>query len=77
MDLLEFRDYLLSEVDVWAAADQDFRHASFVNVVAERLADAGEVADFEGCYYRGVGSRRRAVEIDGLSPSTTPTAQPV
>jgi AIPR protein len=67
MDLLEFRDYLLSEVDVWAAADHDFRHSSFVNVVAERMADAGEVSDFEACYYRGIGARRRAVEIDGFA----------
>lgn len=67
MNLLDFRDYLLSEVDVWAAADHDFRHSSFVNVVAGRLAEAGEVADFEACYYRGVGSRRRAVEIDGFA----------
>src|SRR5436853_3407028 len=67
MDLNEFRDYLLSEVDVWASADHDFRHASFVNVVADMLADAGEVSDFEPCYYRGVGARRRAVEIDGFA----------
>jgi hypothetical protein len=67
MDLFDFRDYLISEVDVWAAADQDFRHSSFVNVVAERLAEAGEVADFEACYYRGIGSRRRVVEIDGFA----------
>lgn len=67
MDLNEFRDYLLSEVDVWAAADRDFRHTSFVNVVADMLADAGEVSDFEPCYYRGVGKRRRAVEVDGFA----------
>src|SRR3954447_2954525 len=67
MDLNEFRDHLLSEVDVWAAADHDFRHASFVNVVADLLADAGEVSDFEPCYSRGIGKRRRAVEIDGFA----------
>lgn len=67
MDLNEFRDYLLSEVDIWAAADRDFRHTSFVNVVADMLADVGEVSDFEPCYYRGVGKRRRALEIDGFA----------
>lgn len=67
MDINEFRDYLLTEVNVWAAADRNFRHSSFVDVVIGLLEQAGEVSDFESCYYRGTGSHRRAVGIDGYA----------
>jgi hypothetical protein len=67
LDVGEFRSYLLTETSVWAAADRNFRHSSFVDVVVPYLEDAGVVADFETCYYRGTGSRRRAVAIDGFA----------
>ena len=67
MDLSEFRSFLLTEVSVWAAADRNFLHSSFVDVVVPYLEDAGVVADFETCYYRGTGARRRAVAIDGFA----------
>jgi hypothetical protein len=67
VDTNEFRNYLLTEVDVWAAADRNFRHSSFVDVAVGLLVDAGEVSDFEPCYYRGTGSHRRGVEIDGFA----------
>lgn len=67
MDLTEFRDYLLNEVNVWAAADRNFRHSSFVDVLVGQLEEAGEVSDFESCYYRGTGAHRRLVEIDGFA----------
>src|SRR5690606_20319513 len=47
--------------------DQNFRHSSFVDVVVGMLEDAGEVSDFESCYYRGIGARRRTVAIDGFA----------
>lgn len=67
MDLGEFRDYLLTEASVWAAADRNFKHSSFVDVAVGLLEDAGEVSDFEPCYYRGTGSHRRSLAIDGFA----------
>ena len=66
MDIAAFREEFLSEVDVWAFADQNFRHSSFVDVCVHYLEEAGEVSDFEPCYYRGV-SKRRNVGVDGYS----------
>ena len=66
MDIATFREEFLSEVDVWAVADHNFRHSSFVDLCIRYLEDAGEVADFQSCYYRGV-SRRRNVGVDGYS----------
>lgn len=67
MDLDEFREYLHTEVSVWAAADKNFLHFSFVDVVVPYLEDAGEVSDFEACYYRGKGARNRSVAVDGFA----------
>src|SRR5665213_3015555 len=67
MDVEEFRADLLSQTAAWAAADQNFRHSAFVEVAIRYLEEAGEVADFEPCYYRGTGSRRRALAVDGYA----------
>lgn len=67
MDVDEFRQFLLNEIGAWAESDRNFTHASFVDVAIGYLEEAGEVADFETCYYRGVGSRRRALAIDGYA----------
>lgn len=67
MELTEFRRDLLSQTAAWAAADFNFSHSAFVEVAIRYLEEAGEVADFEPCYYRGTGSRRRALAIDGYA----------
>lgn len=67
MDVDEFRSDLLSQTAAWASADQNFRHSAFVEVAIRYLEEAGEVADFEPCYYRGTGSRRRALAVDGYA----------
>ena len=67
MDLDEFRKDFLNEAAAWAASDLNFRHSSFVEVAIRHLEEAGEVADFEPCYYRGTGSRRRALAVDGYA----------
>jgi hypothetical protein len=67
MDLNEFRQEFLNETAAWAESDKNFRHASFVDVAVRSLEEAGEVADFEPCYYRGTGLRRRALAIDGYA----------
>ena len=67
MDLKEFRADLLNEAAGRAESDQNFRHSSLVEVAVRYLADADEVADFEPCYYRGVGDRKRALAVDGYA----------
>jgi hypothetical protein len=67
MDLDEFRADFLNEAASWASSDLNFRHSSFVEVAVSHLEDAGEVADFESCYFRGTGSRRRALAVDGYA----------
>ena len=67
MDLAEYRNYMMTEVSVWAAADLNFKHSSFVDVAAGLLEDAGEVSNFEPCYYRGTGSHRRSLAVDGFA----------
>jgi hypothetical protein len=67
MDLEEFRQDFLNESAAWASSDRNFRHSSFVDVAIDHLEEAGEVADFEQCYYRGIGTRRRALALDGYA----------
>lgn len=67
MDLNEFRADFLNEAASWASSDLNFRHSSFVEVAVTHLEDAGEVADFEACYFRRTGSGRRALAIDGYA----------
>jgi hypothetical protein len=67
VNLEEFRRFFVNETGAWAESDRNFTHASFVDVAVGYLEEAGEVADFEPCYYRGVGLRRRALAIDGYA----------
>lgn len=66
MDIEVFRENLLIDVSVCAAADKNFKHSAFVDVAVSLLADAGEVSDFEPCYYRGKCGTHN-VGIDGYS----------
>ncbi len=66
MDIDDFRADFLNQVAVCAAADSDFTHSAFVQVALEHLEEAGEVADFQASYFRGLVSRH-AVAIDGYS----------
>jgi len=66
MDVEEFRSEFLSQVGVWATADSNFSHSAFVDVAIHYLEEAGEVSDFEPCYYRGT-SRRRNIGVDGYA----------
>ena len=67
MDLSEFRSEFLDQVRARASAGENFTRASFVDVCAEYLGDAEEIADFEACYYRGSGSRNRSLGVDGFA----------
>ena len=65
MNLEEFRDEFRADVLVRASADANFEHSAFVDVAIDHLADAGEVIDFEPCYYRG--RTKRSVWLDGYA----------
>jgi hypothetical protein len=67
VNLNEFRQFVLNETGAWAESDRNFTHSSFVDVAVRYLEEAGEVSDFEPCYYRGVGLRRRTLAIDGYA----------
>ena len=67
MELQDFRETFLDQVRARASAGANFTHAEFVDVCAEMLGDAEEVADFEACYYRGTGSKNRSLGVDGYA----------
>jgi hypothetical protein len=67
MELQEFRETFLDQVRARASAGENFTHAEFVEICAEYLGDAEEVADFEACYFRGTGARNRSLGIDGFA----------
>ena len=67
MELQEFRETFLDQVRARASAGENFTRAEFVEVCAEYLGDAEELADFEACYFRGTGSRNRSLGVDGFA----------
>ena len=68
MELDEFRADFMNRVAIQATSDSNFSHAAFVDVAIQSLEDAGEVADFEPCYYRGSSGRyRKNIGVDGYA----------
>jgi len=67
MTLEEFRKDFLANVHASASAGENFTWSSFVEKACQILAEAGELTDFDSCHYRGVGSRKRALWMDGYS----------
>ena len=67
MLLDEYRKEFLADLQARASVAANFTHNEFVGVCAELLGDAEELSDFEACYFRGTGSRNRALAIDGLA----------
>lgn len=71
MDLSDFRQEFLDQIRARASAGANFTHAEFVDICAEQLSEAEELADFEACYYRGTGSRNRSLGVDGFAQDET------
>jgi hypothetical protein len=67
MLLDDYRKEFLADLCARASVAANFTHNVFVDVCAELLSDAEELSDFEACYFRGTGSRNRALAIDGLA----------
>ena len=67
MQVSEYRQDLLEQAKVRASAAANFTHAEFVELCAELLGEAEEIADFEACYFRGTGYRNRSLGVDGFA----------
>jgi hypothetical protein len=67
MQVIEYRQDFVEQVKVRASAASNFTYAEFVDLCAELLGDAEEVSDFEACYFRGTGTRNRALGVDGFA----------
>jgi hypothetical protein len=67
METGDFRKEFLEQIAAQAVSDGNFRHSAFVEYGIQLLQDAEEVSDFESCYYRGTGSRNKALAIDGFA----------
>lgn len=67
MELEEFRKDFIETVRVHSAADENFEHASFVEHAANILVEFEEMDNFEPCYFRGTGSRKKALWVDGYA----------
>ena len=67
MELSDYRQEFLDQVRARASAGANFTHAEFVEICAEQLSEAEELADFEVCYYRGTGYRNRSLGVDGFA----------
>ncbi|MBP0579591.1 AIPR family protein [Labrys sp. LIt4] len=67
MEIDDFRQDLINQVAIWATADANFRHSAFVEVAVHYLEEAGEIADFEPCFFRGMGAKRRNLAVDGYA----------
>jgi len=67
MELEEFRKDFIETVRVHSAADENFEHASFVEHAANILVESEEMDNFEPCYFRGSGPRKKALWVDGYA----------
>lgn len=67
MDTNEFRKEFLEQIAAQAVADGNFRHTAFVEHSVQMLQDAEEVADFETSFFRGTGSKKRSIAVDGYA----------
>ncbi|WP_041855992.1 AIPR family protein [Candidatus Korobacter versatilis] len=67
MEYRQFRTEFLEQVAARAVAEGDFKHSAFVAYSVQLLQDAEEVSDFEPCYFRGTGARKRSIGVDGFA----------
>ena len=70
MQLEEYREEFLEDIRARASVASNFTHTEFVDVCADLLSEAEELSDFEPCYFRGSGSRKRSLAVDGFAQDT-------
>ncbi len=67
MEITDFRKEFLEQIAALAVSDGNFKRSAFVEYGVQLLENAEEVSDFEACYYRGTGSKNKALAIDGFA----------
>jgi hypothetical protein len=65
MTIEEFAKDFREDVLAYAEVDGNFSRSAFVESCARRLQEANILSDFTPCYYKGIGERNRALELDG------------
>lgn len=66
---MELEDYWAdfnNSIATVAQTDGNYQYGAFLEVCAEKLADAQEVSDLVPSHFEGVGSGRRTIRLDGL-----------
>lgn len=67
MDLEEYRKDLIEDVKAAATESRNFASSTFVEITSDLLADAGELADFQLCQFKGTGSKKKSLALDGYA----------
>src|SRR5215471_21706666 len=67
MNLEDFRKSFIETVRSIAAETENFLQAAFVEYASTQLEEIEEISDTEFSYFRGVGSKKRAVAVDAYS----------
>ena len=65
MTLEEFAKDFREDVQTYALTDGNFSRSAFVDCCATRLQEANILTDFTPCYYKGTGTKKRTLELDG------------
>lgn len=67
MQIEDYRKEFLEDIRARASVAANFTHTEFVEVCADLLSEAEELSDFETCYFRGSGSHKRSLAVDGFA----------
>ena len=66
MELLEYKEMLLSDVKVAAETDMIDATSAYIKSVTDMLVEAEEFDDFTECYFETIGKGNRKIQIDGF-----------
>lgn len=67
MDINDFRKTFLEGVRASAAEGKNFEQSAFVEYASAQLEEMEELSDTEIAYFRGSGTRKRALAVDAYS----------
>ena len=67
MDLNDFRKDFLESVRASASAEENFAESAFVEYASAQLEEMEELSDTGIAYFRGTGTKRRALAVDAYS----------
>lgn len=67
MDLREYRELLLEEINISAATNYSDIVSEFITLYTDNMKEAEEFDDFTECYFECIGKKQRKIQIDGYS----------